>query len=208
MLRARKYRFALCFRVLSNQYVERSAYANVFKFNRERETVWESQSNLQMFPLVSGRHVGVPASDGLQHGVSILNPIIFSETLCCITRVRSIAHPRNFGTLFIYYSSTIFQFLDSIYWMVSDLIFTCVIIKPTCVTWKPPTNIGQFEKNFIWGDYHCAFSGRSVRQPNAPLSATLCWRDPTRSKQLFTVAIGSITVSRNLSCRCPVKHST
>ena len=36
MLRARKYRFALCFRVLSNQYVE-SAYANVFKFNREQK---------------------------------------------------------------------------------------------------------------------------------------------------------------------------
>ena len=37
MLRAWKYRFASCFRVLSNQYVERSAYANVFKFNRENE---------------------------------------------------------------------------------------------------------------------------------------------------------------------------
>ena len=35
MLRARKYRFALCFRVLSNQYVEKSAYANVFRFSRE-----------------------------------------------------------------------------------------------------------------------------------------------------------------------------
>ena len=37
MLRARKYRFALCFRVLSNQYVERSAYGNVSKFNKERK---------------------------------------------------------------------------------------------------------------------------------------------------------------------------
>ena len=62
-------------------------------------------------------------SDGLQHGVSILNTIIFSDTFCRITRVRNIAHPRNFGTLFIYYSSTIFQFLDLIYWMVSDFIF-------------------------------------------------------------------------------------
>ena len=40
--------------------------------------------------LVSGRH------DGLQHGVSIQNPIIFSETFCRITRVRNTAHPRNF----------------------------------------------------------------------------------------------------------------
>ena len=37
MLRARKYRFALCFRVLSNQYVERSDCASVFKFNRENK---------------------------------------------------------------------------------------------------------------------------------------------------------------------------
>ena len=42
MLRARNYRFALCFRVLSNQYVERSAYANVFKFNRENERLREA----------------------------------------------------------------------------------------------------------------------------------------------------------------------
>ena len=50
-----------------------------------------------------------------KHGVSIPNTVIFSDTLCRITRVRNIAHPRIFGTLFIYYSSTIFQFLDSIY---------------------------------------------------------------------------------------------
>ena len=47
-------------------------------------------------------------SDGLQHGVSILNTINFSDTFCRITRVRNIAHPRNFGKLFICYSSTIF----------------------------------------------------------------------------------------------------
>ena len=55
------------------------------------------------------------SSGGFQHGVSILNTIIFSDTFCRITRVRNIAHPRNLGTLFIYYSSTICQFLDSIY---------------------------------------------------------------------------------------------
>ena len=62
-------------------------------------------------------------SDGLQHGVSILNSIIFSDTLCRITSVRNIAHHRNYGMLFIYYSSTICQFFDSLYWMVSDFIF-------------------------------------------------------------------------------------
>ena len=70
-----------------------------------------------MFPLVSG------PSDVLQQSVFILNPIIFRETFCRITRIRNIAHPRNFGSLFIYYSSTIFQFLDSIYLMVNDFIF-------------------------------------------------------------------------------------
>ena len=101
MLRARKYRFALCFRVLSNQYVERSAYANVFKFKRE-EMFWESQSNIQMLPLVSGRHVHLESLRGLQHGVSILNTIMFSDILCRITRVGNVAHPRNFGTLLVY----------------------------------------------------------------------------------------------------------
>ena len=70
----------------------------------------ERQTKLQMFPLASGRRVGScwSPSDGLQHGVSILNTIIFSDTFCRIARVRNIAHPQNLGTLFIYYSSTIF----------------------------------------------------------------------------------------------------
>ena len=114
MLRARHYRFALSFRILSNQYVERSAYVKVFKFNRENER-FERQTELQMFPLPSFRPPCWSPSDGLQHGVSILNTLIFSDTFCRITRVRNIAHPRNLGTLFIYYSSTKFQFLDSIY---------------------------------------------------------------------------------------------
>ena len=60
MLRARKYRFALCFRVLSAQCVQRSAYANFFKFHRENKRFERPQSKQQMFPLISGRHVGVP----------------------------------------------------------------------------------------------------------------------------------------------------
>ena len=53
----------------------------------------------------------------------ILNTIIFSDILCQITRVPNIVHPQNFGTLFIYYSSTIFEFPDLIFLMVSDFIF-------------------------------------------------------------------------------------
>ena len=123
MLRARKYRFALCFRVLSNQYVERSAYANVFKFNKEKKCLERAKVNSRwphLFP--AAMHVGVHPSEGLQHGVSILNTIIFSDTFCRITRARNITYPRNFGT-FICYSSAIFQLPDSIYWMVSDFIF-------------------------------------------------------------------------------------
>ena len=130
MLRARKYRFAICFRVLSNQYVKRSVYATVFKFNRENKRFERAKVSSRCFHWFPAAML---ESLGLQHGVSILNTIIFSDILCRITRVWSIAHPRNFGTLFIYYSSTIFQFLDSIYWIVSDFLFhlleTCVIIK-------------------------------------------------------------------------------
>ena len=49
MLRARKYRSALCFRVLSNQYVERSAYANVFKFKREKKRFERAKVNSRCF---------------------------------------------------------------------------------------------------------------------------------------------------------------
>ena len=53
----------------------------------------------------------------------ILNTIIFSDILCQLTRIPNIVHPQNFWTLFIYYSSTIFEFPDLIYGMVSDFIF-------------------------------------------------------------------------------------
>ena len=43
MLRARKYRFALCFKVLSNQY------ASVFKFNREKKRFERAKVNSRCF---------------------------------------------------------------------------------------------------------------------------------------------------------------
>ena len=49
MLRARKYRFALCFQVLSNQYVERSAHANVFKCSRENKRCERAKVNSRCF---------------------------------------------------------------------------------------------------------------------------------------------------------------
>ena len=49
MLRARKYQFAWSFRVLSNQYVERTVYANVFKFNREKKRFDGAKLNSRCF---------------------------------------------------------------------------------------------------------------------------------------------------------------
>ena len=49
ILRARKDRFALCFRVLSNRYVERTVYANVFKFNRENKRFERAKVNFRCF---------------------------------------------------------------------------------------------------------------------------------------------------------------
>ena len=62
--------------------------------------------------------------------------IIFSDTFWRLTRVQNFANRRNFGTLFFLILFNIFQFLDSIYWMVRVLFLTCVIIKLTCVTWN------------------------------------------------------------------------
>ena len=49
MLSAGKYRFALCFGVLSNQYVDRSAYGNFFKFNRENKRFERAKVNSTCF---------------------------------------------------------------------------------------------------------------------------------------------------------------
>ena len=46
---ARKCRFALYFQVLSNQYAERSAYVNVFKFNREKKHFERAKVNYRCF---------------------------------------------------------------------------------------------------------------------------------------------------------------
>ena len=53
------------------------------------------------------------------------------------------------------------------------------------------------------------WSARSDKGTNTILRACpACWRDPTRSKQLSTVAINSWLSVWTLSCRCPVKLFT
>ena len=50
----------------------------------------DSKSEFQMFPLISGRHVGVP-HEGHQHGISILSSINFRGTFRQITEERCTA---------------------------------------------------------------------------------------------------------------------
>ena len=61
--------------------------------------------------------------------------------------------------------------------------------------------------SFIWGHHHLHLVGLwiSVDQLNTLQLATPCWRGPTRSKQLSTVAIWLSVWT--LSCRCPVELS-
>ena len=83
---------------------------------------WESQeSKLQMFPLVSGPPCCTP-SDRLQHGVTTLNTINNFQWYPLLN-ILSSEHctSRNFGALFIFYSSTICLFLDSICWTAWQL---------------------------------------------------------------------------------------
>ena len=117
ILRARKYRFALCLWVLSNQYVKRSAYANVFNFKGEKKRCARAKVNSRCFHWF-------PAT--------MLESLRRAPTWRLHTKHYNFQWhplPDNPGSeyrtspklLFIYYSSTIF--LNLIYWMVSDFIF-------------------------------------------------------------------------------------
>ena len=101
------------------------------KVQQREERLWNSQGKLQMFLLVSGRHVGAHQT-GHQHGVPNCN---FPWYISWITRLWDIAQPCGFHTLFMYHSSTTYQFLDFIYWMVEDFIF---LLAWRCVRWKLP----------------------------------------------------------------------
>ena len=88
----------------------------------------------------------------------------------------------------------------SLFW-----IFPIVPCHAFCM-WHWP--IGKdLDLSFIWGHHHLHIVSLwiSVDQLNTSQLATPCWRDPTRSKQLSTVAIWLSVWT--LSCRCPVKLS-
>ena len=129
MLCVRKYRFALCFRVLSNQYVERSPYANVLKCYRKNKRFERAKVNSRCF-----RWFSAAMLESLRWAPTWClhtKHYNFQWYPCRITWVQNITHPRNFGMLFIYNSSTISQFLDSIYWTVSNFIFHLRDVKTT-----------------------------------------------------------------------------
>ena len=91
----------------------------------------------------------------------------------------------------------------------NDTIFRTFPVVPchALCMWQWP--IGKdLDLSFIWGHHHLHIVGLwiSVDQLNTSQLATPCWRDPTRSKQLSTVAIWLSVWT--LSCRCPVKLST
>ena len=129
MLRARKDQFALSFRVLSNQYVERSAYANVFKCNRKNKRFERAKVNSRWFCWFSVailEFLGRAPTWRLrtEHYNFQWNPFR-------ITRVRNIAHPRNFARcLFI----TLLRYLNFLTRFIERwaILF---FIKLICVTW-------------------------------------------------------------------------
>ena len=126
-------------------------------------------------------------SEVLQHWCVNTIHYSFQWYSCRITRARNIAHPLNFGALFIYYSSTIFRFLDSSFWMVSNFIFhlceTCVIIKLTCVPWKPPIVTATLNINH-----------NALKHNTGDLSPRSCWEDTKVLVAVYFIVIG-VTVA-------------
>ena len=92
---------------------------------------------------------------------------------------------------------------DTIFWIFPIVPCHAFCMSVTLANWQ------RFGFQFpIWGHHHLHIVGLwiSVDQLNTSQLATPCWRDPTRSKQLSTVAIWLSVWT--VSCRCPVKVST
>ena len=139
-LRARKHRFALCFRVLSNQYVERNAYANVFKFSRENKRFGRAQVNsrcFHWFPVAMLESLRQAPTWRLHtkhyHFQWYLSP---NDSSLEYRTSPKLSHIVYLITLLRYFNF-LTQFME--WWAI--LFFTCVIIKLTCVKWKPPIEI-------------------------------------------------------------------
>ena len=128
MLRARKYRFALCFRVLSNRYVERSAYANVFKFSRGNKRCERAKVNYRCFHWFPGVMLEflrrVPT--WLLH-TKDYNFLGYSLPNNSNTEYRTSPKLWHVAYLLLFYDISISQFNQC----QAILVFICVIIKLT-----------------------------------------------------------------------------
>ena len=126
-------------------------------------------------------------------------PCNFIATFYRITRVRNIAHPRNFGTLFIYYSSTIFRFLDSIYGMVSDFIFHLSNNYAYLRDLKPPilpfTSRKKSRLLFCFWD---TFARTSVQMICFSIKLKTEWFDFFFSRMLFVRVLCKYHVKQNV----------
>ena len=143
MLRARKYRFALCSRVLSNQYVERSTYANVFKFNAgENESFETGKLNsrcIHWFPAAMLESLRRAPTWRLHTKHSNFQRYLWPNNSS--SEYRTSPKPWQ-----VVYLLLLYEF--SVSWPnLSNgkrfYFFTCLIIKLTCVTWKP--------RIWVWG---------------------------------------------------------
>ena len=111
----------ICFRVLSNQYVERSAYANVFKFIRENERFERGKLNSRCFHWCSAAMLESlrRASTWRLHTKHYNFQWYLSQNNSS-SEYRTSPKLRHVVYLLLLYD---IQFFDSIYQMVSDFIF-------------------------------------------------------------------------------------
>ena len=85
-------------------------------------TAFYSRSKIQMFSLISGRHVGAQLH-GHQHGVSIQSSVNLCGTFGRITRVQNTVQTRDLDKQNILYFSTTYNILDFFHSIVLDLLF-------------------------------------------------------------------------------------
>ena len=154
ILRARKYRFALFFRVLRNQYVERRAYANVFKFNREKKRFEKVKVNPRCFlwfPTAMFESLRRVPTWGLhtKHYNFQWYPLPNNSS----SGYRTSPKLWRVVYLLLFYDISIswLNLLNGKRFYVSHVYETCVIIKLTCMTLKPPIdkvqNLGKGRRN-------------------------------------------------------------
>ena len=121
---------------------------------REINSRFCSKTQWQMFPLVSGRHVGAHLG-GHQHGVSIQISINLGKTFLRISSIRKIPVTWILARVFVYLPSFYFQILDLVYWTVLIFLFWSILNGVTLKTSNKQLHYFRFaflsNKNFETG---------------------------------------------------------